>query len=101
MWGFKKSKQTDQPIPERYVQVSNRCNDVGHRISDYLQNQTNRLSPIRLKVACLLFVLLAGGGNVWIMVGSLRHPSPVIQVTPISRPIDSIGKKKTIYHRLK
>jgi len=59
---------------------------TGHRINRFLQSRTSRLSPRRLKVGVLLFVLLASGGSAWVLVGGLAHPSTQIHVPPPRGP---------------
>lgn|GEM_PF-3495392 len=59
---------------------------AGHRINRYLQKRIEGWSPWRLKAACLLFVLLAGGGSTWVLMNALNHPSAVMQITPIHAP---------------
>ena len=82
----KRKRNKAQEVPGWYAQVSNLCKATSHRMCDYLQSRTSRLSPSRLKIACLLFVLLAGGGSAWVMMDGLLHPSPVMEVAPIRQP---------------
>ena len=83
---FKRNKNKTQEVPGWYVQVSHLGKATGHRLSDYLQSRTSNLSPSRLKIACLTFILLAGGGSAWVMMNGLLHPSPIMQVVPIRQP---------------
>jgi hypothetical protein len=50
----------------------------GLRISGWLQRKTMTLSPVRLKLYAVLFLLLFGGWNGWIVYHSLQQPhSPI------------------------
>jgi len=83
---FRRKREKDQRTPAWYKGVSRQCSIYGHRVSDYLQNKTSRLSLFRLKVLWLLFILLAGGGSGWVIMNALSDPSPIIRVAPISPP---------------
>jgi len=61
----------------------------GLRISGWLQRKTMTLSPVRLKLYAVLFLLCFGSWNGWIIVQALQHPhSPIpAQQLRLSHPI--------------
>ncbi|OJW52861.1 MAG: hypothetical protein BGO55_06235 [Sphingobacteriales bacterium 50-39] len=83
MWPFKRKKTKNEATGARYNRLDAWCNIVGHRIGSILQQKTKSWSPIHLKLALLLFVLIAGGTSIWVLLDSLRNPSATIRISPI------------------
>jgi hypothetical protein len=83
---FKQKKNDRKVVPGWHSQASSKCNEIGHRISNYLQELTNRMAPSRLKLIFLVLVALIGGLNTWEIVNAFRHPSTILEVTPIVQP---------------
>ena len=102
MFFFKKSKPKEQAVSGWYDGLADRCNFLGHRVSDYLQRRTGNLSPSRLRLFWLLFVLVASMGSAWIVIDGFRHPSGMLHITPISRTskLPSPGNGSHLYDSL-
>lgn len=102
MFFFKKSKRNGQAASGWYGHLAERCNFLGHRVSDYLQRRTRNLSPSRLRLFLLLFVLIASMACAWMVIDGLRHPSGMLHIKPISRPskLSSSGNGSHLYDSL-
>lgn len=55
-------------------------------IGERLRQATQGFSPTRWRMICVAFVLLAGGGSVWVLVSSVRHPGKNLGIQPITYP---------------
>ena len=86
MWPFKTKKPKNEVKGVWYNQLSSWCAVAGCQINGYLQRKTKSWSPLQLRMACLIFVLVAGGSSVWVFIEALGHPSEVMRITPINVP---------------
>jgi hypothetical protein len=82
------NKQQGMADAGRQGRINTWGHATGRWINRILQRQTNRLSPRQLKVGVLLFVLLAGSGSAWVLVGGLEHSSSPINVPPPRGPTE-------------
>lgn len=85
---FKRRERKESVQTEASARLRGWLFEIAQRINGWLQSYTRRFSTGKLKIICLLFVLLAGGGSGWVLVRSLTRPTTILHIQPISRPAE-------------
>lgn len=86
MWPLKRNRRREVVPAAGHKEASRWFKSAGNHINGYLQRKTRTWTPSQLKAACLLFVLVAGGASLGVLINALHHPAGVMQITPIQAP---------------
>jgi hypothetical protein len=74
--------------PELFSNARQRIDKVQHQTADYLNERTSRWTSARIKIVLLLFCLLVGGANFFLIIKGLMPANgpPLIKRTKMSIP---------------